>query len=151
MLPPRPVLMHELYEWFIDLIGMLRCRVSSSILLFQARIICSDILASVQDDINEGRRPAGTIPKLPMLTGEAGMQFIRRWRTFFDVSWRKCNLRFKCAYTTILLRVTMCWETSCEYDYCITILQAAGSVSPSSTATRSQCGSTQPQGVWCTR
>jgi len=101
--------MHELYEWFIDLIGMLRCRMSSSILLFQARIICSDILASVQDDINEGRRRAGTIPKLPMLTGEAGMQFMRRWRWYFDVSWRKFNLRFKCAYATILLRVTMFW------------------------------------------
>jgi len=105
-----PVLMHELYEWFIDLIGMLRCRVSSSILLFQARIICSDILASVQDDINEGRLPAGTTAKLPQLTGDAGMQFIRRWRSYFDVSWRKCSLRFKCAYATILLRVTMVWE-----------------------------------------
>ena len=103
--------MLELYAWFIDLIGMLKYRVSSGILLLQARIISSDNQAAVQDDIEEGRVPAGTPAKLPRMAVDACRQFIRRCRMFFDVSWRKCNLRFKCAYATMLLRVTMCWGT----------------------------------------
>ena len=100
----------ELYQWFIDLIGLLKCRVSSGILLYQARVIAGDIYASLQDDIAHGRLPAGSECKLPILTGEKGMKFIRAWRHYFDISWRRCNLRFKCNSATILLRCTMFWE-----------------------------------------
>ena len=100
----------ELYQWFIDLIGSLKCRVSSSILLYQARVIAGDIYASLQDDIAHGRLPAGSKCPLPILTGANGMKFIRGWRNYFDISWRRCNLRFKCNSATILLRCTMFWE-----------------------------------------
>jgi len=39
--PENMVLFHELYQWFIDIIGALKVRVSSAILLYQARIIAS--------------------------------------------------------------------------------------------------------------
>ena len=100
----------ELYQWFIDLIGSLKCRVSSSILLYQARVIAGDIYASLQDDIAHGRLPAGSKCPLPRLTGANAMKFIRGWRNYFDISWRRCNLRFKCNSATILLRCTMFWE-----------------------------------------
>ena len=75
--PESILLFHELYQWFINIIGALKVRVSSGILLYQARIIASDIFASVLDDIEHGRVPAGTVCRLPKLIGGVGMKFIR--------------------------------------------------------------------------
>ena len=104
------LLFHELYQWFIDIIRLLKVRVSSGIVLYQARIIASDIYASVLRDIEHGRLLAGLVCRLPKLISSAGMRFIRGWMHYFHVSWRRCSLRFKCSAATILLRRTMFWE-----------------------------------------
>ena len=81
------VLFHELYQWLIDIIGALKVRVSSGILLYQARIIASDIYADVLRDIDAGKLPAGTVCRLPKLTGgSSGMKFIPSWMHFSHVS-----------------------------------------------------------------
>ena len=79
--PVNMVLMTELYEWFIDRMGHSTCKVSRSILLFQANIIVANIRSAHQADIAAGRIVAGAkAPRLPRLVGPTAMAWLRRWK-----------------------------------------------------------------------
>ena len=107
--PMNPILRQELFCWFIDIVNFVKARITSTLLLLQARIIISDLQNAHQEDIRTGKVEAGSTLQFPKLDGTAGMTWIYGWRLQHHLSWRTVNLRFKCSYRKLKERLCLFW------------------------------------------
>lgn len=108
-IPMNPILRQELFCWFIDTVNFVKARITSNLLLLQARIIISDLQNAHQEDIRTGKVEAGSTLQLPKLDNAAGFTWIYGWRLQHHLSWRTVNLRFKCGYRKLKERLGLFW------------------------------------------
>ena len=108
-MPMNPILRQELFCWFIDIVNFVKARITSALLLLQAKIIISDLQNTHQEDIRTGKAEAGSTLQFPKLDGTAGMTWIFGWRLQHHLSWRTVNLRFKCSYRKLKERLCLFW------------------------------------------
>jgi len=108
-MPMNPILRQELFCWFIDTVNFVKARITSNLLLLQARIIISDLQNAHQEDIRTGKVEAGSTLQLPQLDNAAGFTWIYGWRLQHHLSWRTVNLRFKCSYRKLKERLCLFW------------------------------------------
>ena len=89
-----PELGFELYQWLVDTVDNLKCRVSGWMLIMQARCIIKDI----EKFAEENGVPANT----PSIEGTG---WLSRWRLEWGVCVRAVTLVYKVSWANLLTRV----------------------------------------------
>ena len=90
-----------LYQWFVDIKGAVKTRISHKYVLANARRLLSEYVKGFLD--------AGMpIPKVPVLT----RVWLSRWKFEHGVSFRKPNKRYKVSYAGLLLRLDILWSSN---------------------------------------
>jgi hypothetical protein len=96
----------ELFQWFIDTILNVKGRLPASVLIQQAKLLGNDILRFHAFEVENGRAsPDAPLPKLPQFNN----QWLLRWRKSYGISWRTCNLHYKCSREVLRKRLGIFW------------------------------------------
>ena len=89
-----PELGFELYQWLVDTVDNLKCRVFGWMLMMQARIIIKDILQYAEEQ--------GVITDVPQIEGTG---WLSRWRLEWAVCVRAVTLVYKVSWANLVTRV----------------------------------------------
>lgn len=89
-----PELGFELYQWLVDTVDNLKCRVFGWMLMMQARIIIKDILQYAEEQ--------GVITDVPQIEGTG---WLSRWRLEWGVCVRAVTLVYKVSWANLVTRV----------------------------------------------
>ena len=96
----------ELFAWFVDTLDNVRGRLPSGLILRMAHTLANDLKTWHRLEQEEGRIPPHETLELPNLNH----QWLARWRKSYSLSWRTCNLRFKCPRATLFQRLRIFWS-----------------------------------------
>ena len=99
-------LVEELFTWFVDSIENVKGRLPSSLVLRVAHSIANDLQTWHRLEKEDGRIPPHATLDLPVLNHS----WLARWRKCYSLSWRTCNLRYKCPRTTLTRRLVVFWS-----------------------------------------
>ena len=89
-----PELGFELFQWLVDTVDNLKCRVYGWMLMMQARIIIKDIERFAEDQ--------GVPADIPAIEGTG---WLSRWRKEWGVVYRAVTLVYKVSWANLLTRV----------------------------------------------
>lgn len=101
-----PAVAEELFTWMIDTIDQIKGRMPASLLLQQAGLIVQDLKRHHQIEIENGCIEPTAKLDVPVLNAS----WLRSWRHFYGITYRKVNLRFKCSKTILMKRLAVFWE-----------------------------------------
>ena len=85
-------------------------RIPSFLLLDAAQTFAEDLRRLHEEAIAHGRVPVHTWLELPALCGNAGYQYLQRWRSKYGITYRTVSLRYKCARSVLLERLLVFWS-----------------------------------------
>ena len=105
-----PALRAELFDWFIDFSTLNKCRIASSTILDQARLLKARLQEVEEEQVRDGTLDRASMQKMPKLEGTGAQTWLRRWRATYGVTWRTVNLRFKCSHETLCRRLLVFWH-----------------------------------------
>ena len=100
------VIAEELFSWFVDTIDNVKGRLPSGLILRMAHTMANDLKTWHRLEKEDGRIPPHATLELPVLCH----QWLARWRKCYSLSWRTCNLRYKCPRATLVRRLRIFWS-----------------------------------------
>ena len=104
----------ELFAWFVDTIDNVKGRLPSGLILRMAHTLANELKTWHSLEKEAGRIAPHATLDLPSLNH----QWLLRWRKAYSLSWRTCNLRFKCPRATLLLRLKIFWSNVLRFVGC---------------------------------
>ena len=99
-------LVEELFSWFVDTIETVKGRLPSCLILRVAQSMANDLMTWHRLQKEDGLIPPHATLDLPALTHS----WLARWRNCYGLSWRTCNLRYKCPRATLVRRLKVFWS-----------------------------------------
>ena len=96
----------ELFSWFVDTIDNVKGRLPSGLILRMAHTLANELKTWHRLEQEEGRISPHAKLDLPSF----GHQWLARWRKSYSLSWRTCNLRYKCPLATLRRRLQIFWS-----------------------------------------
>ena len=101
-----PELEDELWHFFVDTVNRTKARVGTELLTTQAEIIKEDLDEEWRLRVERGEvGPSETRRAVNINPG-----FITRWRRFYGITWRTCNLRYKVSRNKLTSRLETFWS-----------------------------------------
>lgn len=91
----------ELFQWFVDIRQATKCRLRPGHLLIQARRFADQILVA--------STKLGVHIPIPILDGQGGYSWFRRWCDFYSVCLKQPTARHKCSYEKCCIRLYFMW------------------------------------------
>ena len=104
--PKAPIIMEELWAWFVDRLHSCPGRVETQLLVDQAGVISQDLYDEWVNRVTKGHADSSQPLDLPVI----GREFVRRWRRLYGVSYRTVNLRYKLSATKRCFRMRVFWS-----------------------------------------
>ena len=90
---------HLMYQFFVDCVGPLKCRATTTLLMQEARRLRADLIR------------CGSPPThLPKLGGSAGRMWFKRWRDRYSISARSLVAQPKISWAKMRRRVSVLWS-----------------------------------------
>ena len=96
----------ELFQWIIDTIQNIKGRLTGSVIKLQAETIAADFVRSYRIRIERGELEPGMVPRLPLYNDA----WLYRFRLDRGLSWRMVNLRMKCGWKSLVIRLKLFFE-----------------------------------------
>ena len=100
------VIAEELFSWFVDTIDNVKGRLPSGLILRMAHTMANDLKTWHRLEKEDGRIPPHETLQLPVLNHS----WLARWRKCYSLSWRTCNLRYKCPRALLVRRLKIFWS-----------------------------------------
>ena len=113
------VLAEELFSWFVDTIDNVKGRLPSCLILRMAHGMANDLKTWHRLEKEDGRIPPHETLELPVLNHS----WLARWRKCYSLSWRTCNLRYKCPRATLKRRLSVFWSNVLRVRWLIAKLE----------------------------
>ena len=98
-------LMEELWHWFVDRISNIKGRITSKMILSQVEVIKADMRNFYHMQLEKGLQTE--MPKLPA-TGDT--HIVANFRSWYGVTWRTVNLRYKISHAKRMSRLVVFWS-----------------------------------------
>ena len=100
------VIAEELFSWFVNTIDNVKGRLPSGLILRMAHTMANDLKTWHRLEKEDGRIPPHETLQLPVLNHS----WLARWRKCYSLSWRTCNLRYKCPRAILVRRLKIFWS-----------------------------------------